>query len=126
MGRGTQSIVGQVGATIPNGQAVSNAINLGGSQIAAILMPAAWTGADLTFEASIDGSTGWAQVWDDANGEVLIAAATTAARVGDWLVPSVAIMQKLRGLNWIRLVSGNTAANVNQGAARAFTVLLKS
>lgn len=124
-GRGTQGIPGSNAATIPNGAAVSNPIALGGTKITAILLPAAWTAADLSFEASVDGAA-WAAVWDDANAEVLIAAATVAARLGQWLVPTPGIMQELAGLHFVRLRSGNTAANVNQAAARSFTILTKS
>lgn len=125
MARGVQGIPGTATATIPNGQAVSGSIFLGGSRIGGIHLPAAWTAADLTFEARV-GSGVWAQVWDDANSEVLIAAATIAARLGDVIVPTLALGQELEGLNEIRLVSGNTAANVNQAADRAFYLILKS
>jgi len=121
----SRRVTNKVVATIPNGAAKSNAISLYDTASMSLLLPAAWTAADLTFEASFDGGTTWGEVWDDANAEVLIAAATIAARVGDAIVGG-AIIAKLLGLPMIRLVSGNTAAEVNQLADRAFTVVLKS
>lgn len=113
-------------ATIANGAAVSGAIDLHDTIIGGIILPAAWTAAALTFEHSIDDGATWAQVFDDANAEVTIAAATIAARVGDVIVPTEAILGKLAGLHVIRFVSGVAGANVNQAAARDFTILLKS
>ena len=43
--------------TIANGQTTSNAIKLMGRSLAALIMPAAFTGTSLTIKASIDGVT---------------------------------------------------------------------
>jgi len=60
--------------TIANGASLSGAANLGEARICAIMMPADWTAADLTFQASIDGSTFY-NVYDEFDTEVTVQAA---------------------------------------------------
>jgi hypothetical protein len=103
--------------TIPNGTATSNGHNLGGMVIASISSPAAWTAADLQFEASFDGGTTWLPVYDDAGTRVVIASAAFAA--GRAYV-NKAVLEQLAGLTWIRLVS-----SVNQGADRVLYMQAK-
>lgn len=111
--------------TIANGAAVSQGYSIPpGVNSVALVLPAAWTAADLSFETSIDGGTTWAAVWDDASAEVKVASATMTARVGDALVDA-GILRKLAALPMIRLRSGVEGANVNQGAERVFTVFAK-
>lgn len=45
-----------VPVTIANGQQLSSALNLKGLVLVGILLPAAFTGTALTFEASVDGT----------------------------------------------------------------------
>lgn len=111
-------------ATIPNGQSVSQGFSLLGSNAVALKMPATWTAADMTFEASFDGGTTWAAVFDDANAEVKVAAATTAARVGDVIV-SAGTLSKLGALPMVRIRSGVKGANVNQGQVTTVGVVAK-
>jgi hypothetical protein len=109
---------------IANGAAVSSAVNIAGGTLVAIQLPAAWTAADLTFEGSFDGTT-FAPVFDDANAEVKVAAATVAAQVGRILV-SAGILSKLAALPMFRIVSGVAGTQVNQGAQRDFVVITKA
>lgn len=113
-------------ATIALGQSVSTPIPLSDMGLVALVLPAAWTAAALTFETSVDGGATWTQVFDDANAEVTIAGATMTARVTDCIVPTAAILAKLEGLHTVRLVSGVAGAQVAQVAERVFTVILKS
>lgn len=120
--RGIVRQVGKVVATIANGTALSDAVNLGGHVISAIHMPAAWTAAALTFQASDDGGTTWRDVYDDAGTEVTIA---SAAVVASRAIVNKTILEQLAGLTTVRLRSGVTATPVNQAAQRAIVLVLK-
>lgn len=113
-------------ATIANGAAVSTIVRSSGATLVAIKMPAAWTAAAIAFEGTFDDGTTYQPVFDDANAEVTIAAATTAARIGQILVPTAGIMAKLAALPAFRIISGVAGLNVNQGAARDIIVITKA
>lgn len=116
-----EGLVTKFTPVIANGTAVSTAIRTAGLTLTAIALPAAWTAADLTFQASFDDGTTWLSLWDDANAEVKVASATMTARVGDAIV-SAGILSKLAAVPMFRLQSGVKGALVNQGADRSFIV----
>lgn len=109
----------KVPVTIANGGTQSGAIDMRGHVITGIAMPAAWTAADLRFEASVDGGTTWQQIAGDDGNDVQIVAATVANLVGNFLT-NKAILEQIAAAPMIRLVS-----SVAQGADRVFTVVLK-
>lgn len=102
-------------ATIANGASLSDAVQVDGSTVVGIVMPAAWTTANLTMQASADDST-YNNVYDELGTEKTIVA--TAARYialnpADFL-----------GSNSIKVRSGTSASAVAQGAERLVTVIL--
>jgi hypothetical protein len=110
--------------TISNGTALSPALNLGAKTLVGIAMPAAWTAADLTFQASPDGGT----TFD----EVVVTDFTSANAVSTVQVHSPAASQfiqcdptKWRGVNVVKLRSGTSGSPVNQGADRVMTLLVR-
>lgn len=111
--RATQS------ATIANGASVSAAIDLLSTALLDILMPAAWTAAALTVEASADNSTWYSLVYDENGPQInswpspVAGAAYTVAALG------------MLGFRYIRLRSGTGAVPVNQGADRVFTLITR-
>lgn len=94
---------------IANGQSLSNIIDFGLARPFAIQMPAAWTAANLTFQASIDGVT-FADLYDDAGVEVLLTATASHVII---MPPS-----KFIGLRWLKVRSGTAGVAVAQGAER--------
>lgn len=120
---------GRVDVIIANGAATSENIFKGDGEITArgfrglvVVTPAAWTAADIGFEASSDGSA-WLPLMDNAGARVRITGvATSAARA--YVAPSTA--WGAGAFPFVRLVSLNTGtgANENQGAARTLTVVL--
>lgn len=102
-------------ATIPNGQALSEVVDLGPLRLGAIAFPPAWTAASLTFSVGYDG----ANVTDllDATGTEY-SITVTAGKVQIVTIPDFLTF------NTIRLRSGPSAAAVNQGADRLFGLLL--
>lgn len=102
-------------ATIANNAALSGTIDIGTNSLFAIVMPASWTAANLTFQVSADGAN-FFDLYDDAGTEVTFTAA--ASRViqnsnpGRWL-----------GFRYLKVRSGTSGTPVNQGGARSLTII---
>jgi hypothetical protein len=106
--------------TIANGQSLSDGkqISIKGGSIVGIIMPATWTAADLTFQASLDGST-WYELVTTAGTAVSITAPAAATWIainpGDFV-----------GVPWLKVRSGTLAAVVAQGGARSITIVSRN
>jgi len=103
-------------ATILSGASLSSAVDTLGLVPVAIIMPAAWTAANITLQASYDGST-YYDVYDLYGTEVLITASTSRYII---LEPDV-----FYAVRMVKLRSGTTGTPVNQGADRVLTVICK-
>ena len=108
-------VVVSIPVTIANGTSLSAAIDLSAYRAFAISMPAAWTTASLTFQASVDGIN-YFNVYDDTGVEVT---ATVAA--SQYVVVSAPV--KMLGVRWIKVRSGTSGTPVNQGADRIVTIV---
>lgn len=105
-------------AVIASGESLSAAINdIDGGALVGIVMPAAWTAANLTLQAS-HNDTDFANVYDDAGNEVTI---TAAAGRYIRLTPA-----DYFGANALKVRSGTSGTPVNQGAARTIIFVLAS
>jgi hypothetical protein len=90
---------------------ITSEIDLGkGGKLQGIYMPAAWTAANLTLQASDSSGGTFRDVYDDAGTEEVI---TAAASRYISLYPDV-----FAGVRYIKIRSGTTSTPVNQGAAR--------
>lgn len=83
-------------------------------EIVRILLPAAWTTANLTLQLSEDGVT-YADLYDSYGIEYTIIA--SASR--DLVLPN----GDLRSIRYFKLRSGSSAAPVNQASDRVMTVV---
>lgn len=101
-------------ATIASGASLSGSVNLGGGRLFAIMMPADWTAADLTFQASVDGTTFY-NVYDEEDSEVTVQAAEDRYII---LEPA-----RWLGVRYLKVRSGTSGSAVNQGADRAITLV---
>lgn len=101
--------------TIANGVSLSDAVDLRGRKLVAIIMPAAWTTASLTFQGSVDG-TNFFNVYDGAAERALPVAASyySTLAIVDWV-----------GFRYIRLRSGTAGTPVNQGGTRTITLVVQ-
>lgn len=107
-------------ATIANAASLSGEIDLEGFKLAAIIMPAAWDAANLTFQASdVSGGT-FQNVFDDAGTETTVTAAVSRSIGMD------AAMPELAAFRFLKIRSGTSALPVNQTAARTLTLVLKA
>jgi hypothetical protein len=105
-----------VTGTIANGASITGAIDVGDQPLIAIQMPAAWTTADLTFQASIDG-TNFFDVYNLSGDEYTVAAAASR-----FIVLSPLEFQWAR---YIKIRSGPSASAVTQGGARTLTLVTR-
>lgn len=108
--------------TIASGASLSGAIPLGGypGTVCAILMPASWTSASLTFQGSADGTT-YGNIYkvgsDGAASEFTI----TSPVAGTWIV---LMPGDLPSVNYFKIRSGTAGSPVTQGADRILTVVV--
>lgn len=112
----------EVSAVIANTASVSQAIGVpaSGFRTMSIWMPAAWTAAALTFEASIAAAPASDADWSSVRIEGTELNLTTGADFVHVLMPPKSMPP---GAKWIRLVSGVKGTRVAQGAER--TIQLK-
>lgn len=113
-------------ATIKSGNSQSNVIDLENYQAVGLLLPAAWTTANITVLVSNTynpsdntDTTGFQSLTDDAGAEFTITAAAAKAigirRTTSPLLP----------FRYMVLRSGTNGTPVNQGADRAIQVILR-
>jgi hypothetical protein len=103
-----QPVVCRSVATIANGQTVSSAVDLGGTTLCGLMMPAAFTGVALTFQGSIDGTNFAIVKGSDGNDLSLTVAAARYVKLNP---------VDFYGLRHLKLVSGSAEA-----AARDITL----
>lgn len=101
--------------TILNSASLSSAIGIGDLTLLCLQMPSAWTAANLTFQASLDGAT-YANVYGDDGTEYTVTA--DASRV-IYLDPS-----KFAGMTHVKIRSGTSGAPVSQGGNREILLSL--
>lgn len=111
-------------ATIGAGAALSAAVNLGAKSLVGLVMPSAWTAADITFQASGDGGATF--------GELVLTDLAAADAVATVQIHSPATSQfigidpeKLRGVNVLKVRSGTSGAPVNQVAQADITLIVR-
>jgi hypothetical protein len=107
---------------IANGQSASDGLDTGGMVVVGLVMPAAWTAADIAWQASLDG-TNWSGVLKTAAGTSI----RTAVVASGWYTYPVPVANQIHA-KYIRLLSttGGSDTPLNQGADRTITLLLKN
>ena len=106
-------------ATIAINASLSGEVDLGSYRLAGIVMPAAWTAANLTFQvASATGGT-FQDLYDDGGNEVTVTAAVSRSLGLDLLAGTLAPWR------FIKIRSGTSGVAVNQAAARTITLVCK-
>jgi hypothetical protein len=102
-------------ATIANGASLSGIVDLGLSDLVAIIMPSAWTAANLTYQFSIDG----VNFYDAYSATAELS--STAAAASRIISINAANYDAGR---YIKIRSGTSATPVNQAADRILTLVL--
>ena len=104
-------------ATIASGTSLSAEVPLGQKTLVGIVLPAAWTSASLTFQATPD-DINFSELYDGAGNAVTL---TAAAGQFIQIDPT-----KWRGITGIKVRSGTAASPVNQAAAAAITLVTRT
>lgn len=100
--------------TILNAQSLSQQVDIGPLTLSAIVMPAGWSAAGLSLQASYDGGTTWVEVADKAAPLAIAAAAGQVIALDAYLT---------RGIVSFKIRSGTSGVPVNQGADRILTLV---
>lgn len=104
-------------ATISSGQSLSAAVDLGAEyELVRVALPASWDAANLTLQASEDGST-YNNLYDAFGVEYTLVAAASRDIVittGD-----------LRGIRYLKIRSGTSGTPVSQTADRVITLVYR-
>ena len=103
-------------ANISIGQSLSGAVQLTGLLVVGIVIPAEWTAANLTFQASADGAT-YNDLYDDIGTEKTVTAA--AARY------IIINPTDFAGIELLKVRSGTSGAPVAQAAARELILMVR-
>lgn len=100
-------------ATIAINQSLSAAIDLKGRSLVGIMMPSAWTTAQLSFQVSLDGST-YVNLYNTQGDEFISEASTSRF---------IAMSQfEFLPVRYVKIRSGTSAVPVNQAAARSLVL----
>lgn len=104
-------------AAIANGQSLSGILRVDGLSVVAFIMPAAFTGTALTFQAAANEADTFANVHSSAGTELSVTVAASR-----FVTLPAAFIQ---GAHFIKVRSGTAGAPTAEGAARAITVILQ-
>jgi hypothetical protein len=105
-------------ASISSGSSLTGALNLGGLRLFAIVIPSAWTSANLTFQMSPDAGTTWVNIYDINGNELTAVAAASECIV---LTPV-----SFSSFQYLRIRSGTSSSAVSQAADRSLQLLLRA
>lgn len=107
----------QFQATIAAGQSLSGSVDLLYGALVGIYVPAVWTTAKITLQASADG-TNFFDVRNVSGDDF-----TLEALAGNCFIPLAPL--ELQGAKAVKLRSGTAAAAVNQVAERVLTLVTR-
>jgi hypothetical protein len=103
--------------TIAAGNSLSNGVDLDGVNLVAIVMPTAWDGTSITFQASHNG-TDWFNLHDAAGNAITVTVAASRYIQLDW--------QRFLGIRYLRIRSGTAASPTNQTATRTLRLVCRA
>jgi hypothetical protein len=101
---------------IGSGQALSGEADLEGRVLVGVVIPAAWSAANLTFQGAAAPGGTFQDVYDDAGTEYVVTAAASR---------HIAV-QVLEALQYVKVRSGTAGTPVNQVAERTVTLITKA
>jgi hypothetical protein len=107
----------QLSATIAASGSLSGSVDLTYGALVGIYVPASWTTANITLQASFNG-TNFFDIRNVGGDDFLLEAGT-----GNCFIPLVPI--ELQGARFIKVRSGTPAAAVNQVAERILTLVTR-
>ena len=109
-----------INAQIGAGAALSGAVNIGDKTLVGIAIPANWTTAGLSFQASADGGTTFGELLDETATGKSISSITGGAYTVIAVNPT-----KWRGIVCLKVRSGTSASPVKQAQAVTLQLLTR-
>ena len=106
--------------TIANAASLSSEISLDAWALEAIIIPAAWTTASLTFQAAEASGGTYNNIYDDGGNET-----TVAAAVDRYIALTGVDKEALAAARWLKVRSGTSGSAVAQGAERTIRLVLR-
>ena len=103
--------------TIPASGSLSDAFDMGPFAGGYLVMPAAWTSASIAFKVAPEAGGTYVALYKES---ALVELGGSTVSVAGGLPADLA------GCRYVKLFSETAGSDVNQGAARTFTVVLKS
>ena len=103
-------------ATIASGTSLSSAVSVRGCSIAALIIPASWTAAVITFQVSMDGVTYYNYYNSSGSEPSITVASSTAVQIDPallWVFPYIIVR------------SGTAATPVTQSGAKVVTLVCR-
>lgn len=107
----------QYPAVIAPSGSLSAGVAMGADTLVGISMPAVWTAAALTFQASPDGGTTWQELYDNAG-----AAISVVAAAGQFIQLTSYMW---RGVNMLKVRSGTSGSPVVQTPGATVTLIAR-
>lgn len=104
-------------ATIAASGSLSAEVPLGEKTLVGIVMPAAWTAAGITFQATAD-DVNFSELYDGAGNEI-----TLTAAAGQFIQVDPT---KWRGITGVKVRSGTAASPVNQTVQAVLTLITRT
>lgn len=114
------SEVNIVSAAIASGQSLSPEVDIGGWTLVGIVVPAAWTTAGISFQASADGGATFGELQTIAAVAFAISSITGGTQVYIAIDPTT-----LRGVRSLKVRSGTAAAPVSQGSSVTLSLVTR-
>jgi hypothetical protein len=105
-------------ADIAAGASLSQAMDMEGTAILGLIVPAGWTTANFTFQGSHDKES-WYNIYDDDGTEVTVVAAASRAISVDLAAG------KLAPWRYLKIRSGTSGVPVNQSVAMVISFVCK-
>ena len=106
---------------IASGASLSNQLDIGGQTPVGLFVPATWTTAGISFQASPDGGATWGELVDETAAPVAVGSITTGTAVFVALDPTA-----LRGVRSLKVRSGTAELPVDQTDAVKLTLLCRT
>lgn len=103
-------------ATISNGTALSASVDLSAGRLGRIVIPAAWTTANITFQTSSDG-TNFSNLYDSVGNEYTVTVAGPSTAI---IIP----LSDFLSVRYLKIRSGTSGTPINQAADRSLTLVL--
>jgi len=112
------SLVNLIPVTIAAGQSLSSAVDIGEQTIVGIYMPASWTAASLTFQASPDGDVTFFEHYNSGGVET-----TFTVAAGQYIAIDSTLWW---GVYSLKLRSGTAGAPVVQPSGATFQLAVRT